>query len=425
MAFRLAFLNSQGDVDMEVFDSTRTRIGRSDSSQNSEQVSINAVAGQFYYVRVYGFNGATNPNYTFTVDQPEGVSGGAPDQFEDNDTFATARSLAAVDQSYTNLNINTSGDDDYYKITPTASGTMTVNLAFVHTQGDIDLEILNASQARLGISDSTSNSEQVSLQVTAGQTYYIWAYGYHGATNSNYSMAIDVPTSGVIPPDAFEENDTVATARSLAALDQAYANLNIDKTGDDDFYKIVPAASGMLNLNLAFQNAQGNVDMQILNSAQVQLGLSASTANSEQLSVPVTAGQTYYVRVYGFQGAVNANYTMTVDVPSASGITPDTLEENDTIATVRSLSAVSQTFQNLSIDATGDDDYYRIVPTTTGIYSFSLAFVHASGDIDMDVLNSTGTRLGRSESTGNSEQLNVNLTAGQTYYIRASAIKAP
>ena len=94
MAFRLAFLNSQGDVDMEVFDSTRTRIGRSESGQNSEQVSINAVAGQFYYVRVYGFNGATNPNYTFTVDQPEGVSGGTPDQFEDNDTFATARSCS-------------------------------------------------------------------------------------------------------------------------------------------------------------------------------------------------------------------------------------------------------------------------------------------------------------------------------------------
>lgn len=198
MAFRASFLNSQGDVDLEVFDSTRTRVGRSDSTQNSEQVSINAVAGQYYYVRVYGYNGATNPNYTLVVDQPEGVSGGAPDQFEDNDTFATARGLAAIDQAFANLNINTSGDDDYYKITPTNSGLLSVSLAFLHAEGDIDLEILTASQARLDRSDSSGNSEQASVQVTAGQTYYIRVYGYRGAVNEHYSMTIDVPAP--LPP---------------------------------------------------------------------------------------------------------------------------------------------------------------------------------------------------------------------------------
>ena len=293
-----------------------------------------------------------------------------------------------------------------------------MNLAFVHTQGDIDLEILNASQARLGISDSTSNSEQVSLQVTAGQTYYIWVYGYHGATNSNYSMAIDVPTAcrdtarrvrgeryrchGTQPRGArsgLRQPEHRQDGRRRLLQDCA------GRIGDVELESVVPELSG--------QCRHANPRL-----VQVQLGLSASTANSEQLSVPVTAGQTYYVRVYGFQGAVNANYTMTVDVPSASGITPDTLEDNDTMATVRSLSAVSQTFQNLSIDASGDDDFYKIVPTVTGSHSFSLAFVHASGDIDMEVLNSTGTRLGRSESTTNSEQLSLTLTAGQTYYVR-------
>lgn len=316
MAFRTTFLNSQGNVDMEVFDASRERIGRSITTGNTEQFMFNAVAGQFYFVRIFGAGGATNPNYTFTVDQPEGVSGGAPDIFEENDTFATARGLTAVSQTYTELNINTSGDDDYYKIVPTASGTLTVNLAFLHAEGDIDLEFFNAAQTRLAKSDSVNNSEQISIAVIAGQTYYVRVFGYRGATNEEYSMTLGVPAPPVIPPDSFEENDTPATARSLAATDQTYPGLTINASLDDDYYTVVPTLSGTLSVSLAFQNAQGNVDLQLLNASQTQLGLSATTANSESLSVPVTAGQTYYIRAFGSGGALSPNYSMTVDVPS-------------------------------------------------------------------------------------------------------------
>ena len=108
---------------MDVLDASGTRIGRSDTNQDYEVVSFQAVQGQYYYAKVYGYNGATNPNYSLIVDQPENFSGGGlPDQFENNDTLATATSLPSTDQSYTNLTMNTSGDDDYYKITPTYSG---------------------------------------------------------------------------------------------------------------------------------------------------------------------------------------------------------------------------------------------------------------------------------------------------------------
>ena len=198
MAFRLAFTHSQGDVELEVFDATQNRIGLSDSTTNNEAVSFAAVAGQYYYARVYGYSGATNPSYTLTVDQPAGAGGGTGDVFEENDSFAGAYTLVAIDQTHTGLSINTANDDDYYRIVPTTSGTATVSLAFQHSQGDIDMRVFNASQTQIGISDSTGNSEQFSWSVTAGQAYYIRVYGYQGATNPNYSMTIDVP--GTAPP---------------------------------------------------------------------------------------------------------------------------------------------------------------------------------------------------------------------------------
>ena len=241
MAFRLAFTHSQGDIDMEVFNSARTRIGKSDSIQNSEQFSFQAVAGQFYFVRVYGYNGATNPNYTFSIDQPDGPGGILPDQFEDNDTVATAFNLLAADETYVNLNIDSVGDNDYYRIVPTTSGTMTVSLALTHAQGDIDLDILDASQTRLGRSDSTGNSEQLSISVTAGQAYYIRVFGYQNAVNPNYSMTVDVPTVGGPPVITYLSTTgggTLAStdgSPSLSFADADILKLTVQSTGQHGY----------------------------------------------------------------------------------------------------------------------------------------------------------------------------------------------
>ena len=154
------------------------------------------------------------------------------------------------------------------------------------------------------------------MAVTVGQTYYVRVFGAGGATNPNYSLTVDVPAPPSPSGDALEDNDSFATARVLTAVDQTYSNLSIDAANDDDYYAITPTASGTLAVSLAFQHSQGDIDMRIFNSAQTELGLSDSTTNAEQLSFTVTAGQTYYLRIYGFEGAVNPNYTMTIDAPT-------------------------------------------------------------------------------------------------------------
>ena len=245
MAFRLSFQHAQGDVDMEVFDSNQTRIGQANSTQDSEQFSFAAVAGQYYFVRVYGYSGATNPSYSFIVDQPAGTNGGVADPFEENDSFAAARSLSAIDQTYNGLNINATGDDDYYSVIPTASGTMTVSLAFLNSQGDIDLELLNAAQTRLAISDSTNDREQISLPVTAGQAVYIRAFGYRGATNPNYSLVIDVPNVSNVPIVRYLSMTGGGTLNSTDGTPS-------QNFSDADILKLTVQANGLYGYRLHF-----------------------------------------------------------------------------------------------------------------------------------------------------------------------------
>jgi serralysin len=54
-------------------------------------VTINAVAGSYYYVRVYGYEGATNNHYTLTIDTPLG---------HEDDPFTANADLVALHHPY-------------------------------------------------------------------------------------------------------------------------------------------------------------------------------------------------------------------------------------------------------------------------------------------------------------------------------------
>jgi 5-hydroxyisourate hydrolase-like protein (transthyretin family) len=67
---RLNFLHSQGDIDVALLTTTNTQLSRSAGSGNTEQISLNNLAKGTYVIRVYGYNGAKNPNYSLTLDVP-------------------------------------------------------------------------------------------------------------------------------------------------------------------------------------------------------------------------------------------------------------------------------------------------------------------------------------------------------------------
>ncbi len=53
---------------MEVFDATGALVSQSAAAGDREHIIVEATAGDYYYVRVFGFEGATNPNYSMIVD---------------------------------------------------------------------------------------------------------------------------------------------------------------------------------------------------------------------------------------------------------------------------------------------------------------------------------------------------------------------
>ena len=83
---RIAYDRSLGDLVLGLYDSSGTLIAQASTAQDFEQISLQGLptlpTGQYYYLEVSGYKGATNPDYTLTLDTPEVP---APDTSRDRD----------------------------------------------------------------------------------------------------------------------------------------------------------------------------------------------------------------------------------------------------------------------------------------------------------------------------------------------------
>ncbi len=97
----------------------------------------------------------------------------------------------------------------------------------------------------------------------------------------------------------------------------------------------------------------------------------------------------------------------------------DAYEPNDSTGAAPTIS-LPFSASNLSIDQDLESDYYRVVVPGSGTFSISATFSDSLGDINLRLLNSSGTTLASSLSTTNNESITYNVTsaAGGTYYIR-------
>jgi V8-like Glu-specific endopeptidase len=242
------------------------------------------------------------------------VAAPVPDFFEPNDSWATARNLGTLrDVTYNGLNIHTANNDDYFRFTAGANGTLNVSLSFLHSQGDVDMSLLNSSGTVLTSSTSTSNSEFITWPVTRGVTYGLRIYGYLGATNPNYSMTLDGPD---VPLDAYEPNDSFGTAADLGMFTSFSANnLTIHAPNNNDFYRFRSPGSGPGSVSLNFLHIDGDVDMALYTDTGTWIGSSTGVGNSELINFTASQGQSYVVHVYGYSGAMHWGYNMNIVAP--------------------------------------------------------------------------------------------------------------
>ncbi len=239
------------------------------------------------------------------------VTGGCGTAFEPNETQAAA---AAITTGVSNsAAVTTSTDNDYFKITTT--GTTNNTFSLVGPGGvDYDMTIFNSAGAQIGAGTGSTATETVTLNNQAAGTYIIRVYGYNGANSANcYTITANAASVATGCANALD-NATNGTATGAATIP---FNTNvtglISPSGDIDFYKFVITTGGTATITLT--TLPGDYDVQLLSSnGTTQLAISQNGGTTgETISRTYTAG-TYYVRVYGYNGANSSTSCYTLRV---------------------------------------------------------------------------------------------------------------
>jgi Ca2+-binding RTX toxin-like protein len=127
-------------------------------------------------------------------------------------------------------------------------------------------------------------------------------------------ITIDRGGGGPVGADAFEPSDSFATAAILAPPeDHLYEDLSIHSATDEDFYRVTASTTGKMSFILAFRDALGDVDLEIYDAQRRLIGTSESSDDRERVTIDAVAGRKYYVRVVGYDGATNPDYSLVID----------------------------------------------------------------------------------------------------------------
>ena len=356
----------------------------------------------------------------------EGISDRrCPDQFEDNDVPGDAAGVGPG--SYDNLRFCKytggpfRGDDDYYSVFVPDQATLTVDLTFLHAQGNIDLEIKRGNSvlvaSRGQIDDETATYKNVS---GAGETYLVRVYTTDNTNfDVDYTMDLNIAfdTVCVEKPAALTGNNSRITAKAITP--SAFEGISLCEN-TEDWYSISVPASQQLVVNVELANRLGNVDIELYDGATL-VAQSATSNNVETITYTSASTKTYLLRVFP-RGVIRTEYDLWFSVGSNAPSAPfcaDPYERNDTQVSAAPLNWSSQPGRIFGdmIACGGEKDWYSVA-VGSGVHKGKVFFDAKAGvELDVTVLDAQGTVVMTTAQTGNDEFFSFTGSPNSTFFI--------
>lgn len=418
-----SFVLGEGNIDLQLYNPAGTVVASGVLNQSNESITFTAVTAGAHVLRVFLQSDlGASPGNSYSLNVQHNAAPCAQDTFEDNDSELTARALAAG--TYLTMNVCLM-DDDFYSIPVNAGDTIGASVSFTNSEGDLDLRLLNPLGFSVASSGGTGNTESISFTANLTGTYTLRVYLFsdNGSVAGNpYSLTLAITPAMSNPTtctsDQLEENDTQAAAVALPG--NSASNLT-SCTGDDDYYRYALNAGDRVQVNATFTDAEGDIDISLLNAAGTSVASSAGTADNESFTYTVATAGTYALRVTLYADAGNSpgntyGLSVTVTPPAAAGCsTTDMYEPNNSQAAGAALSLGSAS--NLGICAM-DDDFYAIALNANDAFVGQVNFVDAEGDIDITLLNAAGTVVASSAGVVDNERVTYTVPTTGTYTLR-------
>ncbi len=438
---------SQGDIDVEIYDAVgaTTPVFSGTATSANESVIFTAPNDPAttpaqpqtvytYYARILTKTPARVPydllmyrdlNGDESVQGPEDRL--CPDPLENNDTKPTARPIPVG--NYTDLSLCAAGgasiDLDYYSVFVPAGATLNVDLTFSHALGNIQLDLVSAT-ANTVLANSRSTDDDESLSYTnmgVGTDVIIHVYNNGFFARNYYSMNVELAFAGVCDEDMVSGADKATAAPTTGGR---YSGLAMCEQTEDWFALSLMAGDSVFAA-IELSNRFGNLDMELINSADVVIASATTDDNVEVIDTTVAASGTYYLRVFPRDGAfIRTTYDLflSLDGDSAGAqFCPDPYTRNTSASEAPALLFAGTTGVKSYSDmiACGaQEDWYQVnITTINSDYRLRVFFdASAAVDLDVEIVNSMGAVMVSGTTTGNDEFVTFRPTVSGAYFIK-------
>ena len=239
-------------------------------------------------------NEKNNENYYFERD----LLKTADDSFEPNDYNYTAREISKGYYEFLSCE-----DDDWYKFWVEKDEELGVNIYFLHSDGNLDMEIYEESDQTNPIltADSWDDDEYLSFMATYSGYYYIKIYYFMMGPNYNYKL--DIYSTG----DKFEPNNDFWSAHEV--YKGYYRHLHCR---NDDWYKFYTNWGESYSVDLYFNNSYGNLDLEVYDDSYSEVANSKTIGDGESIFFTANYYGYYYIRVYNSSSSDQNDYEMKI-----------------------------------------------------------------------------------------------------------------
>lgn len=241
-----SFLDEEGDLNLQVLDSSLVEVALSATENDEESVTFNVdPAGETFFIRVYGED--TGNTYDLVW------SPITTDAYEPNDFVEEAYDLFDFENVWLSdlEGFATQEEDDWYAIVVSdGSPSLTIECQFVHADGDIDIELYRFEAKPAEELDDPDADERKPVFVDRATTgdddetlvlltpeagiYFIRVYYGNGGNGYNlrWNDTIDDASGDSVYVDDYSNgtwNYIPRGARRAALLDTPYANADGDE----------------------------------------------------------------------------------------------------------------------------------------------------------------------------------------------------
>ena len=245
-------------------------------------------------------------------------------EVESNNTPATANTLTPTVTLTGQLLSNV--DLDYYKVTATGSGAISVAFAATSSFSNVggwSVSILDSASTVLASVNCNTCAQTINAGITTAGTYYVLVQAPTGtslANNSTQNYTLNLSLSNKTNTVEVEPNNSPATANTLTPAITMTGQLL--SNADLDYYKVTAAGPGTISVAITATSSFSNVggwSISILDSASAVLASVNCNTCAQTINAGITTAGTYYVLVQAPSGTSSANNSMqnyTINVTS-------------------------------------------------------------------------------------------------------------